>query len=118
MWKEFNVKRWLGWSTGLIALLVAQSAFAQNPGGGPVTLPNPLGVSTFQGVTAQISNFLLVIAIPLVAIMALVGGFQMITSVGNPEKFASGRKTLVYAIIGFAVVLLAGGIVQIIKSIL
>ncbi len=85
----------------------------------PLTLPNPLGAnSTFSTVVASVTNFLLIIAVPLVTIMALVGGFQMITAAGNPEKFASGRKTLMYAIIGFAVVILAGGIAQIIQNFL
>lgn len=100
---------------GLAALVATQAAAAQTT---PITLPNPLSVSSFQGVMTQISNFLLVIAIPLTAIMALIGGFQMMTAGGEAEKFLNGRKTLMYAAIGFAVVLLAGGIVQIIKSIL
>ncbi|HVO28552.1 MAG TPA: pilin [Candidatus Paceibacterota bacterium] len=82
-----------------------------------VSLPNPLGsINNFQAVVAAISNFLVMIAIPLVAVMALIGGFQMITAGGSPEKFANGRKTLMYAAIGFAVVVLASGIVSIIKN--
>jgi hypothetical protein len=103
---------------GFATLLATKLAMAQNPGPGPITLPNPLSVSTFQGVVAQVSKFLIEIAIPLTAIMAIIGGFQMMTAGGEPEKFSNGRKTLMYAAIGFAVVLLASGIVQIIRSIL
>lgn len=95
------------------ALAFAQGVFAQNT---PISLTNPIGVSSFQGVVADIANFLLLIAVPLTAIMALIGGFQMITAGGNPEKFANGRKTLMYAAIGFAVVLIAGGVASIIKN--
>jgi hypothetical protein len=42
--------------------------------------------------------------------MVLIGGFQMITSAGNPEKFKSGRNTILDAVAGFAVVLLAKGV--------
>jgi Type IV secretion system pilin len=100
---------------GATGFLSVQSASAQNS----VTLPNPLGnVTTLQDIATSFTNFLIAIAIPLTAIMALVGGFQMITAGGDPEKFASGRKTLMYAAIGFAVVVLAGGIVAIVKNLL
>jgi len=48
----------------------------------------------------------------------LIGGFQMITAAGNAEKFSSGRKTILYAAIGFAVVLAAKAVVVLIKNIL
>jgi uncharacterized protein involved in exopolysaccharide biosynthesis len=63
-------------------------------------------------------TFLFQVAVPLTAVMALIGGFQMITSAGNPEKVSSGRKTLMWAAIGFAVVILAGGVVAIITNLL
>jgi hypothetical protein len=50
--------------------------------------------------------------------MALVGGFQLMTSAGNPEKASQGRKTLLYAAIGFGVVLIAGGLAKLLQSIL
>jgi len=102
----------------IASLGVARFAFAANPGSGPITLPNPLSVNSFSGVVSQISSFLLLIAVPLTAIMALVGGFQMITAGGDPEKFSSGRKTLMYAAIGFGVVLIAGGVASIIQNFL
>lgn len=64
----------------------------------------------------RIINFLFTIAIPLTAILVLVGGFQMITAAGKPEKFSTGKKTIVYAAVGFAVVLLAKSVVPIIQS--
>lgn len=81
-------------------------------------LQNPLcPCQDFQCVAVKIVGFLLEIAVPLTAIMVLVGGFIMITSAGNPEKFSQGKKTLLYAAIGFVVVLFANAIVQVIKSI-
>lgn len=110
LFRSAAIAVWLG------GFAVANYAFAD---GGPITLPNPLGSqSNFTSVVASVTNFLIVdIAIPLTAIMALVGGFQMITAAGNPEKFSSGRKTLTYAAIGFVIVLLASSVVSIIKSI-
>ena len=102
---------------GTLELMFVRIALAQT-NTTPVSLPNPIGASSFTQVVANVTTFLLEIAIPLTAIMALIGGFQMITAGGNPEKFSSGRKTLMYAAIGFAVVLLAGGVAQIVKNFL
>jgi type IV secretion system pilin len=117
-------------TTSSFGLLMATVVFAQlngsNSGGfggggagsGPVTLPNPLGAnSTFQTVVTSVTNFLIIIAIPLTTIMALIGAFQMLTSAGDPEKFSKGQKTLIYAAIGFFIVLVSGSIVALIKNI-
>jgi len=92
----------------------ALAASLQNP----VTLPNPISATSFTQVVANVTGFLFQIAVPLTAIMALVGGFQMITAGGDPEKFSKGRKTLMYAAIGFAVVILSGGVAAIIQNFL
>ena len=90
----------------------------QIPGGGiSISLPNPLGCDDIACIAQKITDALLQVSIPIVAIMVLVGAFQMITSAGNPEKFASGEKTIRYAAIGFAIVLLATSLVSIIESI-
>ena len=81
-------------------------------------LVNPLSCDNLGCVADAVINFLLDIAFVLVSIMALIGGFQMMTAGGNPEKFTKGRNTLYYAVIGFAVVLVAKGAASIIKSII
>jgi hypothetical protein len=114
------IREWtrkVAWLGGFVALLGAKLVMAQG-GGVPITLPNPLSANDFTTVVGQVINFLYLVAVPLTAIMALVGGFQMITSSGNPEQFSKGRKTLMYAVIGFAVVIISGGVVSIIKNIL
>lgn len=95
---------------------LAQFSFGGSGGGGS-DLPNPLSCGDLQCVAVKVVGFLLEIAAPLAAIMVLVGGFMMITAAGNPDRFSKGKKTLLYAAIGFVVVLLADGIVQVIRSI-
>lgn len=89
------------------------------PGGGSVTinLTTPIGCTNFSCVFKNIMNTLFWIAVPLTGIMVIIGAFQILTAAGNPEKFKSGKKTLLYAVIGFAVVLVAGGVVPIVCSI-
>ncbi len=93
-------------------------AFAQG-GSGAVTLTNPLGSScnTLSCPATAVINFLFTISIPLCGIFILVGGFQMMTAAGDPEKFSKGKKTLLYAVIGFTVILLAGSVAALIQNI-
>lgn len=98
---------------------IVKTAFAQ---GGQtdtdITIRNPLeGIGTFGQVADKIAQFLIIIGGPLVAIMILVGGYWMVTSGGNSERFTQGRKTILYAVIGFAVILLAQGVAAIIQNI-
>ncbi len=81
------------------------------------TLPDPFAGHDFQWVVGKIADFLIVIGGPLVAIMVLIGGYMMVTSGGNSEKFSTGRKTILYAAIGFVVILMAKGVASVIQNI-
>jgi hypothetical protein len=100
----------------ITAISSAQVVFADT---GSITLQNPLGTSCndLSCPATAVINFLFTIAIPLCGIMVLVGGFQMMTAAGNPEKFGKGKKTILYAVIGFVVILLAGSVAALIQSV-
>ena len=107
-------KKYIG-GVALCGFISIPSAFADNS---VSPLTNVLGAgSTFQTVLSNVDAFLLAIAAPICGIMVVWGGFQMITAGGNPEKFSSGKKTLLYAAIGFAVVIFASSVVPLIQSI-
>jgi hypothetical protein len=108
------IKRSIGAIVGFSGLSFVLPAFAQNIG----SLTNPLNTTDATVVLGYLNTFLIVIAAPICAIMVVWGGFQMMTAAGNPEKFSEGRQTLLYAAIGFVVVIFAGSVVPIIKSIL
>jgi hypothetical protein len=55
----------------------------------------------------RIINILSFVAGALVVFMVIYGGFKYITSAGEPQKAASGRQTILYALIGIVVVVLA-----------
>jgi hypothetical protein len=102
----------------------AKAVGSQNYQGGSeegvtIPLPNLLAPCTDLGcVVNNITDALLKISIPIVALMIIIGGIQMITAGGNPERFTTGRKTITYAVIGFAIILLADSIISIIRNIL
>ncbi len=109
---------------GLLGLLVpAGTVFAQSIGGNTgsngIRLSNPLGVNSLQDALAKIlaPDKVLAIAAPIVTIMVLYGAFLMLFSAGNEERVSQGRKTILYAAIGFVIVLLSSSVVPIIQSI-
>ncbi len=87
-------------------------------GGVTITLINPLACDDFGCVAQSIINALFYISIPLVTIMVLIGGFQILTAAGDPEKFTKGRKTIMYAVLGFAIIIIGLGAVSLIRQIL
>lgn len=112
--------------TGFISLVFAQGPTPPAPGGPTppesssitVNLPNPLSCNDIPCVGEAIIGGILKLITPIVIIMVLVGAFQILTAGGNPEKVTKGRKTILYAVVGYAIVLLAQGLVFIIKEIL
>ncbi len=87
-------------------------------GGASQELPNPFGIYTIPDLIDRIIKALIVIAIPLVALMVMWGAFLIITSAGNPAKAKKGGMVILWAAIGFGVLLLANGVTSIIESIL
>lgn len=84
-----------------------------------IILENPLGQgTTFIDLLNNIFTKMLVFVGAIVTVMILIGAFQMMFASGNPEKFAKGQKTILYAVIGFIIALIAKGIVAIVQSLL
>ena len=96
--------------------------FAQTPQGTTITIPNPLcGGSPncdLIDILEKISVYLLVIAAPIVAIMIIYGAFQILTAGGDPTKAKTGGKTILYAAIGYGVILISWGVISLVKELL
>lgn len=90
------------------------------------TLYNPLcppdepdcNRSTIPGLLESLIKWLTRLAAPVAVGMILYGAYQMLLSGGNPEKFQAGRRTIFYAVIGYGIILIGYGIVNIIKEVL
>lgn len=65
-----------------------------------------------QPLVKGIVDILLYVAGAISIIFMLVGAAKFITSAGDPQKAASGRNTLLYAVIGLLVSIFAFAIVQ------
>lgn len=63
----------------------------------------------------NIINILLSVVMAIDVLFIIIGGYQYITSAGNAEKATTGRKTLVNALIGLAIIILAYVIVSVVN---
>lgn len=79
-------------------------------------IENPISAGTLEDVAKNITHAMVFVAGPIVAIMALIGGFQIMTAGGREDQINAGKKTLTNAAIGFAIILLAETFVLIIKE--
>lgn len=87
------------------------------PAGDGISLPNPLGcTSTFPELLDKILAFLRTSGAIVASIMIVIGAFQILFAGGDPEKFATGRRTIVYTAIAYAIILLASGVSFVIKD--
>jgi len=77
------------------------------PGGIDLTLPSPLKEKTVEGLIGSIAKYMLQIAVPLATVMIIYGAFQILVAGGSPENIEKGKKTILYAVIGLGIVLLA-----------
>lgn len=86
---------------------------------GVVTLTNPLGdVNTIPDVLNRIIDFLLIVAAPIAVIMTIWSAYLFVTAGESQDKVKTARKTLLYVIIGVAILILSKGIVNLVQSFL
>lgn len=69
-------------------------------------------ISIIGRITAFLVNFAAIVA-PIIIIW---GAFQILTAGGQAEKVKKGKQAILYAVIGFLIIILAKGIVAVIKS--
>lgn len=110
------MKLWIIYWLGFKASQALAAAGDTPPGEGGLEIQNPLGCDDATACVQGILNGLARLAIPVVAIMILVGGFQIMASGGNEEKLKSGKNTIVYAVVGYAIILLASGVAAVIRD--
>ena len=71
-----------------------------------------------QDLVNEVSKWMMIVALVLVPLMILLGGFYMLTAAGDKSRFAKGRTIIVWAVIGLAIFLFAKAFISILKSFL
>ena len=76
-----------------------------------ITISNPLGsISTIPGLINKIIDFLATLGIPVVTLLVIYGGWQILIAGGNETNFTKGKNTITYAALGYGIVLIAKGV--------
>ena len=70
------------------------------------------GLFTDNGIFRQVTNILLFIVGAIAVIMLIIGGIRYVVSGGDSSAVTAAKNTILYAIIGIIIVLLAFAIVQ------
>lgn len=85
---------------------------------GASALTDPLQGKTFLELLDSIASALITVAIPVAVIMIVYAGVRFLTSGGNQTAIASAKKTLLWTIVGLAIVLIGKGFMTLIQSVL
>lgn len=94
-------------------ILMPTIALAQS-----IQIQNPIKAKTFLEIIDNVINFLMVASVPALIIFIIWGAFNILTAGGNPNKVKTGRDIILYAVIGFAVILISKGVAALVISIL
>ncbi len=78
----------------------------------------PLEYDEIEDIVGAVIDFVFVLSIAVAPVVVLVGAFNIMTAGGNPEKVKKGTQIILYAAIGFGVILFAKGIISVIKHVL
>lgn len=78
-----------------------------DPNAGTITgLENPIPkITSISGFVAELLDIVLTVGTPIVAFFLILSGFMFVAARGNTEKLATAKKSLLYTIIGAALLL-------------
>ena len=78
-------------------------------------LPDPLGARTIEEFVHLLINFIWRISIVVAPALIIIGAFYFLFSFGNPERIRAGQKIILYTIIGFVIIMVSWGIVELLR---
>ncbi len=81
-----------------------------------ISLPNPLTSETFEDLVNTLINWLLVITGPIVVLFIVFAGAQIAFSGGSAEQVKKARDMIVYALIGYTVIIVAKVLVGVVRG--
>ncbi len=88
------------------------------PKEGEIIIPNPLCDSTLLELIRRIGTFLQWLAIILAPAIFIIAGIMYLISGGNPERVKTASKMMLWAAIGFVIILLSFGLVNVIMDLI
>ena len=83
-----------------------------------IVIENPLAAKSFEELAGNISWFLFRVGMVLAPLMLVVAGLMYVTSAGSPTRVQTAQRIALYTVIGLAIILLASGLIAVLKSII
>lgn len=83
-----------------------------------IEIENPINATSFEALANNLIDFIFYIALALAPLMILIGAFYLLTAGAEPKRVETGKNIILYTLIGFTIILLAKGLVALIKGIL
>ncbi|MEI6528750.1 MAG: hypothetical protein WCO10_03750 [bacterium] len=103
-----------GFSLIILSVIFAPLAFAEVQ----TTIDNPLGkgVNSIPALVAKLMNVVAMVGGVVVVFFIIYAGFKFVEAQGNPGKLEKARDTLLYTVIGAAVLLGADVIANVVAG--
>ena len=86
--------------------------------GGKDCLQDPFDGKTIFTIIQSIIGYLILIGAPILAVMVIYGGFLILTAGDSPEKVKSGKDVILWAVVGYTIVLCSWGVLYIMGEII
>lgn len=81
------------------------------------TAPTSLPTAQFNSANLQnVTRFILMLAAALAVIYTIIGAVKLTISSGKPEDIATGRRTIIYSIVGLVISVSAFGIISFVQA--
>jgi len=82
-----------------------------------IVLQNPLAHDTFEELITALIRVIFNIALILAPLMIIVGAFYFLTAGGDSKNIETGKKIIFYTLIGFVIILLSRGIIELLRQV-
>lgn len=92
--------------------------FAEAEDGAAIKIEPPLKWEYIHEIIDAILRFIWHLSWIIVPLLIIIGAFYIMSSGGDEKRLSTGKKIIIYAIIGFLVILFSRGILGIIRGIL
>lgn len=111
---------------GLLVIIFAGAIFVASGVAQPVLaadfkdfkLESPIEHKNFGDLIDAIIKFIFNIALALAPLLIVIGGFYFVTAAGDPSKIETGKRIILYTLIGFLIILISRGLVEVIKGLI
>jgi len=100
-----------------VAFLIAtpEMAYARSATPTPIDLRNPLAAQNLQEFLEMVIGFLFRLGLILAPVFILIAAFYFMTAAGNPAQIETGKRIIIYTVIGLIVIIMARGAVEFIQ---